>query len=384
MAQATSGRAPFGFRWHGGELAVVESEAGLRRLMCELFLEHQTKAGVAEALNGMGHYTRTGALWRDTTVGRLLSCASAIGIYHLNKTVSGPDGQRIDLPEEQWVVVPCPAIVEAALWEKVQVLLQQQTDGGSKIPSRATHALSGLVDCACGSSMQIPSELEKFACITCSTKIAIADLEQIFLRDLHSFAGKHADALAGLLTAQLPDDDLSREARSLELEMEALEKQVAAAQQCVLDGKMKPDDFSSLLMPLNGKRRTLQSQLKKNQAKTKRRKLSMEIKADPPHFSADELIDLLWPRFPLATQQKLARVLIDRYVVSVGRVEIHSRLTSSLLTAAVGQHMESIELNPADDPEPVPGEPVYIRLPPQGRHCPHVSVTPSTTIQEAA
>lgn len=52
--------------------------------------------------------------------------------------------------------------------------------------------------------MQIPSELEKFACASCSTKIAISDLEQIFLRDLHSFAGKHAAVLAGLLTAQLP------------------------------------------------------------------------------------------------------------------------------------------------------------------------------------
>ena len=62
--------------------------------------------------------------------------------------------------------------------------------------------------------MQIPTELEKFVCTTCSTKISIADLEQIFLRDLHSFASKHTDALAGLLTAQLPDDDLRDAARN--------------------------------------------------------------------------------------------------------------------------------------------------------------------------
>ena len=107
------------------------------------------------------------------------------------------------------------------------------------------------------------------------TKISIADLEQIFLGDLHSFASKHTDALAGLLTAQMPDDDLSREARRLEMEMEDLEKQVAAAQQ----------------------------------------------------------------------------------------LETHSRVTSSLLTAAVAQHIESNQSNPADDPEHVPGEPVYIRPP---------------------
>ncbi len=371
MAQSTSGRAPFGFRWHEGRLAVVESEAALRRLMCELFLEHQTKAGVAGALNAMGHYTRTGALWGDTTVGRLLSCPSAIGSYQVNKTTKGPDGLRIDLPEDRWEVVPCPSIIDAALWEKVHDLLRDQTDHGSKIPSRAAHALSGLVECLCGSSMQIPTELDKFACTACSTKIPIADLEQIFLRDLHAFAGKHADALAGMLTAQLPDDDLSREARSLKLEMEALEKRIAAAQQSVLDGKMRPNDFSSLLKPLDAKRRSLQSQLKKNQAQVNRRKLDKDAIADPPGFSADELIEILWPRFPLETQQKLARVLIDRYVVSTGRVEIHSRVTSSLLTAAVAQHMESNEPIPPDDPEHIPGERVYISLPPQGQKCAH-------------
>ena len=122
--------------------------------------------------------------------------------------------------------------------------------------------------------------------------------------------------------------------------MEALEKQVAATQQSVPDGKMKPDDFSGFLKPLEAKRRTLRSKLKSIRAQIKRRKLSKESKADPPGFSADDLVETLWPRFALATQQKLARVLIDRYVVSHGCLAIHSRVTSSLLTAAVAQHME--------------------------------------------
>lgn len=159
--------------------------------------------------------------------------------------------------------------------------------------------------------------------------------------------------------------------------MEALEKQIAAAQQSVLNGKMKPDDFSSLLKPLDGKRRTLQSQFQKNQSQIKGRKLSMESKDDPPTFSADELVEIMWPRFPLNTKQKPARVLIDRYVVSPGRVDIHSRVTSSLLTAAVAQHMEPKEQVPADEPEPVPGGPLYIRLPPQGKQCPHSGLTRS-------
>ena len=64
-------------------------------------------------------------------------------------------------------------------------------------------------------------------------------------------------------------------------------------------------------------------------------------------------------------------------MVSVGRVEIHSRATLSLLTAAVAQHMESIEPSPTDEPEHVPGEPLYICLPPQGQQCPHSGLTRS-------
>ena len=188
---------------------------------------------------------------------------------------------------------------------------------------------------------------------------------------------EHTDALAGLLTAHLPDDDLSREARSLMLEMESLEKQVAAAQQSVLEVKVKPDHFSSLLKPLEAKRRTLQWKLKKNRAQIKRRKLTKESKADPPSLSADDLINILWPRCPLPTQQKLARLIVDHYVVANGRVEIYSRVTSSPLTPALAQHIESNERNPAGDPEHVAGEPVHIRLPPQGKKCPDSGLTRS-------
>ena len=56
---------------------------------------------------------------------------------------------------------------------------------------------------------------------------------------------------------------------------------------------MKPDDFSSLLKPLDTKRRMLQSQLKKIQAQAKGKKLIRESNGDPPHFSADELIEII-------------------------------------------------------------------------------------------
>ena len=225
--------------------------------------------------------------------------------------------------------------------------------------------------------MQIPTELDKFACQTCSTKIAIADLEQIFLRDLHAFAQKHAEALAGLLNAELADDHLDRERRNVELELQAVEMQITAGQQSVLDLQMRPDAFSKLLQPLTAKRLNLQNQAKKLQRQKSQRELTQQAKADAPDFSADELIEVHWPRFAFSTQQKIARIIIDHYVVTTGHVVIHSRVTSSLLTAAVTQHLESLAPLPTDDPEPIPGEPLYIRLPKPGQQCPHCGLTRS-------
>ena len=66
------GYAPYGFRWNGDKLDVVESEAGVRRLAFELYLELRNKAAVARRLNELGHQTRRGSKWRDVTVVRIL------------------------------------------------------------------------------------------------------------------------------------------------------------------------------------------------------------------------------------------------------------------------------------------------------------------------
>ena len=75
--------------------------------------------------------------------------------------------------------------------------------------------------------------------------------------------------------------------------------------------------------------------------------------------------------------KKPAGLIVDHYVVLDDRMKIHSQVTSSLLTAAVAQHMESNETEPSDDPDHVPHEPIYIRLPPQGKKCPDSGLTRS-------
>src|SRR4029453_1363541 len=97
-----TGPAPFGFTWQGDSLYLVENEAQVRRFAFELFLQLQSKAAVAERLNSLGHTTRRGSKWRAVTVGRLLVCPSARGLYALHKRSTNSAGVRVERPPEEW------------------------------------------------------------------------------------------------------------------------------------------------------------------------------------------------------------------------------------------------------------------------------------------
>jgi len=163
MTRARTGPASFGYQRKDGELVAHPDEAQIRQRIFVLFAEHKRKKTVAEILNAEGAKTRNGAQFTGQTIGRLLSEARVTGIA----------GE-------------VEALVTQDLFDQCAAILQSQSrEGGAK--RKPVHLFAGLVFCACGGKMYVPSNSEKYICSDCRMKIPEDDLEKIFLEQLKNF-----------------------------------------------------------------------------------------------------------------------------------------------------------------------------------------------------
>ena len=189
LGKPTGGAAPFGYAWVKNELVIDAKEAPIRKLMFELFLEHRRKKTVANRLNEMGHRTRRGAKFSDTTVDRLLRDPIAKGLRRANYTKSRGEKKHWDLkPEEEWVYSKVEPIVSEDLWNEVNAILSLQRASHKKVGRKpAVHLFASVTQCECGEPMYVPSNSPKYTCRKCRNKIAVADLEHIYQEQLKTF-----------------------------------------------------------------------------------------------------------------------------------------------------------------------------------------------------
>ena len=160
-------RAPFGYKaifveQRGARmkkrLAIDEVEAETVRLIFRLYVDGWEGSGpmgvkaIAVWLNEHGYRTRAGATWGIGPVHTMLSNTVYIGQSHFNVMDSRT---RTRKAEGEHVVSGAPAIVDAAVFERVQGLLKERNPRIT--PPRVVSGpilLTGLATCAtCGGAM---------------------------------------------------------------------------------------------------------------------------------------------------------------------------------------------------------------------------------------
>jgi DNA invertase Pin-like site-specific DNA recombinase/DNA-binding XRE family transcriptional regulator len=134
LGKSLGGVAPFGYQWKGRRLVPQPDEAPILRRVFELFAEHRRKTAVARRLNDAGHRTRKGARFTDMTIGQLLQNPTAKGLHRSNYTMRvGNKKSWVLKPQEQWVYTHVEPIISEELWDRCQMILQEQ----KRIPPRS-------------------------------------------------------------------------------------------------------------------------------------------------------------------------------------------------------------------------------------------------------
>ena len=190
LGKPTGGQAAFGYQWKDKKLIPDPKEAPIRKLIYELFLEHQRKKTVARLLNEAGYRTRNGSKFSDTTVGRLLRDTTAKGLHRANWTKGPPDkGQkRIIKPQD-----PNGSITGSSRLSPKSFgtsATRSWTSRRKRIrdrPKKTVHLFAGYVFCDCNFKMYVPSNSPKYICYKCRNKIGTTDLEDIFHQQLKTF-----------------------------------------------------------------------------------------------------------------------------------------------------------------------------------------------------
>lgn len=321
LGKSTGGAAPFGFRWKDKQLVLDPDEAPVRKLMFELFVEHQRIRTVARILNTRGYRTRTGDLWSGTTVYRLLSDTIAKGLRRCNYTTTADNTKAWVLkPASEWVIVPCERIVDDALWDQVNAIIDRQRSRMKPPARKGVHLFAGIAHCSCGTRMYVRQGSPKYVCEGCRNKIPIIDLEAVFLSELHRFlvSPEEIEAHARAAGEALGERQVLLERRGAELrKLDADESRVLEMYHA---GELTKEDFLRLHRPLSARRRQIDDELPRLQAEIDVMRISA-LSREEALLGARTLTER-WPSLTLDEKRQMVEATTNRIVIGTDQIEI--------------------------------------------------------------
>jgi len=320
LGKSINGKTPYGFQWKDRKLILVPVEAAIRREAYELFLQHRRKGVVAKLLNAKGYRTREGAIWRDTSILRILDESSAKGVYVFNTMRQTGTWRTEKKPESEWGRVECPPIVPESLWNQVNQIIEEQLKAWKKPGKQPVYLFSGLAHCSCGSKMYVRSDSPKYICRACCNKIPIVDLENIVRDELKVFFGQHDRVNRHLEEANRSLAEKSALLEAHQREIQKVRDEMRQTHQLYLKQQISGDGFRDLYAPAEERKIQLEAELPKLQAEVDFMKVNKLSADDVVHESTT--LHERWPDMLPDDKRKIVEALIEKIVIGAKDIDI--------------------------------------------------------------
>lgn len=366
LGKPLGGAAPFGYRYVDRKLVPDPAEAPVRKLICELFLEHRRLKTVARVLNEKGHRTRRGKEWSDTTIERLLLDPTAKGLHRANYTKSRGDGKTWDMkPEEEWVLQPVESVVSEEIWEQCRAILEARRETRKPVTKRPVQLFAGLAFCLCGEKMTVPSNNPKYTCRKCrENKIPIGDLEKVFQEQLKGFVLSDEAIRDHLERADETIQEKGKLIEAIEAERTKLKADMDLLLELYRAGQIPKLSFGERFRPLDERYRQIEDELPKLQGEIDFRRIALA--------SSEEIVaearDLYgrWADLTSDEKRRIVEAITERITIGKGEIVIDlnymppfaERRPALVENVAVGQHNFTDSLpraaRPRSPPTPSP------------------------------
>ncbi len=322
LGKPLGGAAPFGYQWKDKKLVPSPTEAPVRKLMCELFLETKRKLTTARILNERGYRTRRGDKFTVSTVDRLLRDPTAKGQRIMNYTRQ--EGTTVKVkPESEWVYVDVEPIVSPELWTQVNQLLNEQRDKNKRPGRKVVHLFTGIVYCSCGGKMYVPSNSPKYICWQCRKKIPVDDLEAIYREQLKQY----------LLSTELVEEhlrDVDGVVKKQQGLLQALlaekrkhENDIEKLYDLYLSGEIPKEGFGTKYQPLYDRLKELDSEIPRLQGELDFYTIQ-KISTEEISSEGAELYSR-WPHLTPDEKRSLVENITDRITLEDGALSISLR-----------------------------------------------------------
>lgn len=322
LGKPTGGQASFGYQWVDKKLIPHPTEAPVRKLIYELFVEHQRKKTVARILNERGYRTRKGSKFSDTTIERLLRDPTAKGLFRANYTKSLGDNKKWVLkPEDQWVYSEVEPVVSEELWNTCNHILEDQLKKNKKPSRKATHLFTGFVFCGCNSKMYVPSNNPKYTCFKCKNKIGTKDLEEIFHHQLKNFFFSETEIAGYLNNADQVIKEKEELVKALLDEKRKVEKEMEKIYKSYIEDEIDSKDFGSLYRPKSERVKQIDDQIPELQGEIDFLKIQ--------YLSSDQILneakDLYsrWPELTDTEKRRIIENITDTIVIGIDDIAIN-------------------------------------------------------------